>query len=216
MISQIVLNSNLDSQKDYFQRLLSENNINFDHPDVLFLDEEQKLGIETVKKIQEFLTFKPYSLDKKIILILAGERLTVDAQNAFLKTLEEPPAFAQIIIGAENEHNFLETVLSRCQIVRLDDLQIPHSQRSVQTKSKFQNPNLEDLTIEERFALVEKADKDQLFDQILQTYHQKAQTDEKYFGLLKILQQASEMKNSNVNLRTILEYIMLEIPKKSN
>ena len=64
------------------------------------------------------LQIKPYSSPHKIYLIPDAEKLTVQAQNALLKTLEEPPEYAVIILIANGLVSFLPTVLSRCVVLQ--------------------------------------------------------------------------------------------------
>ena len=65
---------------------------------------------------------KPYECDRKVIIIHNGEKLTVAAQNALLKTIEEPLTGIFIIILSSNIDSILETIRSRCQIHRLAPL----------------------------------------------------------------------------------------------
>ena len=80
----------------------------------------------SVKQIRDELvkdiSVRPYGSQYKIYLIEEAERLTVEAQNAMLKTLEEPPAYGLIIMMAESAAAFLPTILSRCVKISLQPL----------------------------------------------------------------------------------------------
>lgn len=89
------------------------------HPDFLFIEGENSIKIEQVKELIGFLMLKPYSAPNKIILIKEADKLTIPAQNALLKTLEEPPANSIIILTAPKTESLLATIVSRCQIIRL-------------------------------------------------------------------------------------------------
>jgi len=88
-------------------------------PDTYILDEEKKISINAVRHLQIWLQKKPYQALKKIVLIKKAENLTIPAQNAFLKILEEPPKNSIIILTTQNINLLLSTITSRCQIIRL-------------------------------------------------------------------------------------------------
>lgn len=84
---------------------------------------KQSMGIKDVtEKIMVEIYKKPYEGDKKVIIIYEADKMTVDAQNAFLKTIEEPPKGVFIILLCENIQAILETIRSRCQIHKLERL----------------------------------------------------------------------------------------------
>ena len=90
------------------------------------------------------IVIKPYSSPYKIYIINEGEKMTVQAQNALLKTLEEPPAYGVILILATNVEALLPTIVSRCVVLNMkpvrddivrkflmEDLQIPDYKANV-------------------------------------------------------------------------------------
>jgi len=89
------------------------------NPDVLRLRGENSIGIEKVREVQAFLSKKAYGEKNKIVFIPEAEKLTLQAQNAFLKTLEEPPASSVIILCAPTGDDLLPTIQSRCEIVNV-------------------------------------------------------------------------------------------------
>jgi DNA polymerase-3 subunit delta' len=93
---------------------------NFNHPDVVWIKPAngKRLKIESVRTIIRKIYLKPYEGKRKIFVVEDAEVLTEEAQNAFLKTLEEPPADAVIILMAQRREDLLETIISRCQIVK--------------------------------------------------------------------------------------------------
>ena len=70
-------------------------------------------------QINNDVVIKPYSAPKKIYIINEGEKMTVQAQNALLKTLEEPPEYAVILILTTNMETLLPTILSRCVVLNM-------------------------------------------------------------------------------------------------
>ncbi len=89
------------------------------HPDFLLIEGLNSISISQVRDLEKKLALKPYVASLKIALIHEAEKLTLPAQNALLKTLEEPPANSLIVLTAPQASFLLPTVVSRCQIIRL-------------------------------------------------------------------------------------------------
>lgn len=87
------------------------------HPDVLWVRPESKLRVITIDQMRELMQtvhLKPGQGAFKVAVIGGADRLNVHAANAFLKTLEEPPADSIIILLSQAPERLLETILSRC------------------------------------------------------------------------------------------------------
>lgn len=89
------------------------------HPDIRLIEEDSSLKVDVIRDMQKEIQFKPYEGSRKVIIINSAEKMTIQAQNALLKTLEEPPAYATIILLANNGAGLLPTILSRCQLIKL-------------------------------------------------------------------------------------------------
>ena len=85
------------------------------HPDIVYVRPTKKtLGVDDVREqILEDVSLKQYRYRYKIYIVEQADTMTVQAQNALLKTLEEPPAYAVFLLLAENQTAFLPTILSR-------------------------------------------------------------------------------------------------------
>lgn len=81
----------------------------------------QSLGIEDVRRMLQKLYLKPLQGEKKAIIIKDAPLLTIEAQNALLKTLEEPPPRTIIVLEVKSQEQLLPTIQSRCKIVVLND-----------------------------------------------------------------------------------------------
>jgi len=89
------------------------------HPDFMIIEPDQgTLSIEQVRKGIEFLSYRPQLSSRRILIINQAERMTKDAQNAFLKTLEEPPRDCLIILITTSPQLLLPTVRSRLLALR--------------------------------------------------------------------------------------------------
>jgi DNA polymerase-3 subunit delta' len=87
------------------------------HPDVLWIRPESKLRVIKIEQIRELLRtiyLKPTQAPFKVAVVVGADRLNVQAANAFLKTLEEPPADSVFILLSADPQRLLETILSRC------------------------------------------------------------------------------------------------------
>jgi len=95
------------------------------HPDVFWIRRmENKTGIvvDQIRDLQAAIKVKTYQAGKRICFIDDAHLLTQQAQNAFLKTLEEPPSDTLFFLLAENTNTLLPTIISRCQIFRVRNL----------------------------------------------------------------------------------------------
>ncbi len=179
-------------------------NVN-NHPDLLYFSSDSKLGIAESRKIKEFFSLKPYSGKGRAVVLEDATSLTPEAQNALLKTLEELPKHGLFILCANSDAPFLPTVLSRCQIITLQPPRL-------QAKSNF-SADIEKLlesNLEQRFEYIEKLkDREEFFLSLLDYFHKKLPANSKF---VKELLQAGEWQKQNVNIRAILEYLMLVMP----
>lgn len=211
MIAKILISSNFELIESQILDLLEKNGLKKEHPDVLYIEKGEKLGVGEARKIKDFLATKPYQADGKAVILEDGSVMTAEAQNTLLKTLEELPEKTLFIIGDSSENNFLPTVLSRCEIVMVN--------KPVILRRTAEGSELEKLinsTLEERFEYIEKCkDKDQLLKDLVKYYHQSlglhlpgASVNSEF---LKELLEAEKWASSNVNIRAILEYLMLRV-----
>ena len=94
------------------------------HPDVVYVRPTKKtLGVDDIREqILEDVSLKQYRYRYKIYIVEQADTMTVQAQNALLKTLEEPPGYAVFLLLAQQEDAFLPTVLSRTVTLRLRPL----------------------------------------------------------------------------------------------
>lgn len=95
--------------------------LNRTHPDFFWLEREEgksEISVESMREVDRKLSNAPFSAPLKVAVVAEADRMNPNAQNAFLKTLEEPPANSLIILIAEKTGNFLPTVLSRCRLIR--------------------------------------------------------------------------------------------------
>lgn len=91
------------------------------NPDVFLINQKGAIGINVVRQIKSWLAKKAYQEKTRLVLIHRAQQLTTEAQNALLKTLEEPPPKTTIVLTVKNNHQLLPTITSRCQIIKLEN-----------------------------------------------------------------------------------------------
>ena len=86
------------------------------HPDFMLIDSEdgKNIKINQIRLLQEEIAQKPIISNHKVYIINNSDLMTIEAQNCLLKTLEEPPEYATIILVLSNENKLLSTIKSRC------------------------------------------------------------------------------------------------------
>jgi DNA polymerase-3 subunit delta' len=95
------------------------------HGDIHFVEplpDKRDISIDQLREIQRELSMRPYEALRKACILEPAERMSVNAANSLLKTLEEPPGNAIIILLTENADMLLPTIRSRCQLIRFSPL----------------------------------------------------------------------------------------------
>ena len=96
--------------------------LSHNQPDIVYISHEKpnSIGVEDIRgQINNDIGIKPYSSPRKIYIMNEGENMTPQAQNALLKTLEEPPEYAVIFILTDNVEALLPTIISRCVVLNM-------------------------------------------------------------------------------------------------
>lgn len=219
MIARLLISSEPKLIVEETTRILEDQKLSKTHLDVLYFEAGEKLGIAEARKIKDHFSVKPYSSKSKAVVLEDASLLTLDGQNALLKTLEEPPEGAILLLGAASEDSFLPTILSRCQVIKLkvvsDDTLVYH------TKYAQDIDHLLKSTIDERFQYIEKLkEKGEFLQALVAFFHQKLHShmssgNTDYKDFIKELLRAEKWAKQNVNIRAILEYLMLVMPNKN-
>lgn len=104
-------------------KLILNGDLNREYVDIInYKPSKASFGVDDVREIIDEVNKKPFEGDKKVIIIHQGNKLTIQAQNALLKTIEEPPTEVYIIILCESLELILDTIKSRCEIYKLTPL----------------------------------------------------------------------------------------------
>ncbi|MBQ3423194.1 MAG: DNA polymerase III subunit delta' [Romboutsia sp.] len=120
------------------------------------------IKIAQIRELQSDIIIKPHS-DYKIYVINNAQKMTVESQNALLKTLEEPPEYAIIILITNNKESLLPTIKSRCEIIKFLPISIMELKKylmdkGIDEKRALLLANFSRGSIEKALELSESAD----------------------------------------------------------
>lgn len=201
----MIFPSTLIIGNDYLSTLNSLGHNSIENPDLLTIDDNSGYKIELVRQIDNFLQQLPYNHKNKIILIKNIENLEIAAQNALLKSLEEPGNNNYFVLTTHNLSKILSTIISRCHIIHSEDTshQIANSALLVPTdiKSALQISSAIDKN------LIQETLSNQL--NILQQDLVKNPSP-KLVANINVLLKSLEFIESNLDPRLALDYFLLK------
>ncbi len=117
--SKIILAETDAQRRQYITRELSSASIN--SADIVYLeriDDKEHIGISQVRDFARQMILSPMVSSSRVGVISNAQLLTIEAQNALLKIIEEPPKHALFILGSHSSDALLPTVVSRCQVIQ--------------------------------------------------------------------------------------------------
>lgn len=114
------------------------------HPDVFELDAASNRGIDDVRAIQDAAKFYPIRANYKFFIVDEVHMLTLQAFNALLKILEEPPAYLIFILATTNLEKIPQTIISRCQRFVLHKLKVNDIKQKITEIAKDQKINIDE------------------------------------------------------------------------
>jgi hypothetical protein len=184
------------------------------NPDFKIIEEETSLKIETVRKIQQLLSLHPYQYTHKIVWLKDAHKLTLPAQQALLKTLEEPPSHSVIILTVNKKDSLLTTILSRCRIIEL-----PNEKNVLEPEQKQIFENLLTFSFGQKLQFIDQniRSKTQGLDfceQQIYFWQTKIinKKDRKIVIFIKNLLQTKTMLEVNVNPSLAIGNLLLSYP----
>jgi len=104
------------------------------HADLTIIQADSEGGtlkVDQIREARRTLTLKPYQSKYRVSIFLRFQEANDNAANALLKTLEEAPSYAVLILTADNPEQLLPTIVSRCEVLRLRPLSIHEVQRGL-------------------------------------------------------------------------------------
>jgi DNA polymerase III delta prime subunit len=178
---------------------------------------EKDMGIEDVRNIQKTILLKPFRGQTKAVILDLYKGITLEAQNALLKMLEEPPNNTIMVITTTNKETILPTIISRCKVVVLQEKELKLIGTDL---SRFQNDLeiLTNATVGDKLKLAElltkdKADSSQWLEKMaifLKKMLEQENNNFRYLNFFKELQRTYKIvKSTNVSQRTAMENLFL-------
>ncbi len=191
------------------------------HPDYYEInkDSTESIKIDEIREMQNKIIEKPITSNKKVYVINNAEKMTIEAQNCLLKTLEEPPEFITIILVSNNENTILTTIKSRCAKVvfteeNKKEFTEEEKQRYDELKRIFGNVD-KYLSIDLLGKIdVLYKDKDNILENlnfINMIFIEKAKQDFKYLDYIDYVEETKRKLENNGNFDMSIDYLILKI-----
>lgn len=170
----------------------------------------ENIKIAEIRELIHWLSLKPLGNGKKMAIIFNAEKMTLEAANALLKTLEEPPSYAKIILTTLDEQKILPTIHSRCQKIRL--LVNPAKEMD-----EYLSPtSLSPMNIKQRFDFAAKTAElapDEI-RHILTSwqiyFRQKLLRGEDHISVLTDIGRTKGLLDTNISVKLLLENLVLK------
>lgn len=180
-------------------------------PEVEEKGSKGEIKIKAVRELIRQINLSPGHGKLKLAIIREADKLNTEAANALLKTLEEPPAKAKIIL-LSSSLRLLPTIRSRCQIVRFEDRENPQQEELLTSFESALNDNLKTA-----FKSAEKISGsnslEQDFDTVISMWRRKMLSEKtgEFSKRIKLLIEAKKNLKMTTNKRLIIENLFLEL-----
>ncbi len=188
-------------------------------PDIFVIklnEKEKSIGISQTREGVRFLREKPFSYKKKFLVILDSEKMTTQAQNSLLKTLEEPPVYSLIILSSRTQNSLLGTIVSRCRLMSLKE-----DENKEDIENDISYKKILKMTLGERLDMCSEISKEEKEDviNILEEWVEEGREillkDPKNsinaINLKRVMEIRNDLENTNVNVRLSLEALVLSL-----
>lgn len=174
------------------------------------------IKIEQIRELQRKVSEKPIISSKKVYIINDSEKMTIEAQNCLLKTLEEPPEYVTIILIASSESLFLDTIKSRCMIIHFE--KIKDDEISQFLKRNFNTEISNSVMLQACQGSIGKAieikDKQKQYEQIEKIVYCLEKGD--IIDILNISEILYKEKENSADMLEYLNIILINLARKSN
>ncbi len=194
MIPLILITTNKHHIDKYVQTLKDKNAVV-----ITIIPEKTEYSIAQIRALtKETAVFHP---ELRIYLLSDFDRSSIEAQNAFLKLLEEPPEKTLFILTVKSAYNLLPTIISRSHVVKLDQPKIAPDETA--------QKQLEQLVVGKQFALFPAN-----IDQMMFFFRTRLSTNRKATEILKeILRVKTLLENNNLNQQLAVDHLLIFIRK---
>ena len=178
------------------------------HPDFFVLEPDGNIiKIEQIRNMQKIIQEKPIISKKKVYIIDNADKMTKEAQNSLLKTLEEPPEYMTIILIGTNESLFLPTIKSRCMIIHFEDLSKAELRMYLNEDISDETLDIFQGSIGKLIKLKDKKEEYERYNKIIQNLDK--------LDIIEILNLADPIYKAKEEIDEVLEYINILLLKKA-
>lgn len=194
------------------------------NPSFTFVNpESETIKIENIRNLQQELAYSNYNNEKRYFILFNSDQTTLQAQNASLKSIEEPPKNTQIVLLTSSIEKLLPTIISRCEVIPLKQNYNPGG--GLNTSQDQETANIYQKIISSKhYQLIEmsneykeRVDAILLFNKLLKFLHNELRNpSSKYENKrltkhLKIILMTIEQLNKNVNVKLATENAFFEL-----
>ena len=175
------------------------------NPDFLYIEPDgNNIKIEQIRYLQRKIQEKPIISNRKVYIINDADKMTTEAQNCLLKTLEEPPEYSTIILIGSNQNLFLNTIKSRCMIISFKPIEAELIKKYLEEKYEMFNTSSSMVetfqgSIGKAIILKDKKEQYEKIEMMIKNLDKK--------DIIDILNLGEEIYKSKDDIIDILEYI---------
>ena len=182
------------------------------NPDFFIVEPDgNTIKIDQIRNMQKGVQEKPIISRSKVYIIDNADFMTKEAQNALLKTLEEPPEFVTIILIGENENEFLATIKSRCMIIHFNSISDSEMEKYLQENYNMNvTSNMLDVfqgSIGKAIELKDKQEEYLIIEQAIENIEKE--------DLIDLIKKLDILYTSKDEIFDMLDYINIILLKKS-
>lgn len=182
--------------------------ISNNNPDIKIIEKEgtSNIKIEQIRDMNSKIIEKPIISSRKVYIINDADSMTKEAQNCLLKTLEEPPQYAVIILIGENENLFLNTIKSRCTKIIFQNIPDDILKNTLEEKFDYRNITKSMLSLFEGSIgrAVELQGKEEIYENIKNIF-----TNLEKINIIDLLNQKEIISKYKEDMISILQYVQV-------
>jgi len=216
MVSFLICSKDKKKAAEEWQKICDREKI--DKFDTTMIEPEKTMGIGDVREAQQKLYLKPFRSPMKAVILDAGLGITIDAQNALLKSLEEPPENTIIVLIVSELESVLPTIISRCKVIDLNNsINLSEEEKGDYGKILIK---LQKASTGEKLKLAQdygktKEESAKWTEKMILVIREEMLEEEDRGMLLKLLQEFERanksLKTTNANPRLTLENLFFSI-----
>ena len=193
-------------------------------PDLLIVEpEDGEIEIKKIRDAQKFLSYKSYNGGYKIVVVDNAERINVEAQSCFLKTLEEPKGKTLLVLISSKPDMLLPTIFSRCQTLKFSKPKnLPANPKKIKKEQEISedllpiiNSNLADKFKYVKDVDFEKQDAGEILEVMQKYFRNRLLEDVADNKAKKFLELSEEINRNllftNANPKLALEILLMEL-----